>query len=273
MFRRPVNPSRHKPSIMIDSALKDASYVDNFGFEWTHIDGFADKEIMSHGHVFGRFGLPRDFFKGKSVVDIGCGNGRIGRLIAPLCASYAGVDLSEAVYSFPDYTARPPHFSLTQASATDLPFVDGLADVTLCWGVLHHVDRPEVAFAELDRVTRHGGTILVFVYSDGYASRKNLNKFLRGLGLERSHVILEQLSDGLDTWRQIDPFYANILAGHLSLSFKQSQAWQRFQWYDGVTPRYHWALEKPVQQWALARGLTVRHFQPGCFRLDKPASV
>lgn len=270
MFRREVVASSRKPSVMIDSALVNTGYADNFGFEWTHIDGFAGKEIMSHGHVFGRFALPRDFFRGKSVVDIGCGNGRIGRLIAPHCDSYAGVDLSEAVYSFPDYTQRPAHFSLTQASATDLPFIDSLADVTLCWGVLHHVDRPEIAFAELDRITRPGGTILIFVYPDSYNGRKNLNKFMRGLPLERSHLILEQLSDAMDEWRQIDAFYADILAGHVSLAFKQSQSWQRFQWYDGVTPRYHWALEQPVQAWAQERGMTCRSVQAGCFRLDKP---
>ena len=69
--------------ILIDSKLKSFEYVDSFGFEWTNIDGYASKEVMSHGHIFGRFLLSPDYFQGKVVADIGCGNGRIGRLVAP----------------------------------------------------------------------------------------------------------------------------------------------------------------------------------------------
>ena len=34
-------------------------------FEWTEIDGFIGKEAMSHGHIFGRFMLPQNFFLTK----------------------------------------------------------------------------------------------------------------------------------------------------------------------------------------------------------------
>ena len=273
MFRRAVHPSRNAEHVLIDSALEDTAYADSFGFEWTHIDGFAGKEVMSHGHVFGRFMLERDFFRGKTLIDVGCGNGRIGRLIAPLCQEYIGLDLSEAIYSFPDYTLKPSSFTLVRASATDVPLSDSLSDVTLCWGVLHHVDQPQRGFDELVRVTKPGGTILAYVYPDTFDARKNLNTFIRGLPLERSHVILERISDELDEWVQVDQFYANLLANHIALSFKQSQAWQRFQWYDGVTPRYHWALEQPVQAWAKDHGLTIHSARPGCFRLQKPMAV
>ena len=44
---------------------------------------------------------------------------------------------------------------------TELPFARGSFDVTLSLGSLHHVRRPELAVAELTRVTRLGGRILV----------------------------------------------------------------------------------------------------------------
>ena len=31
------------------------------------------------------FCLPKRFFENKMVIDVGCGNGRIGRIVAPLC--------------------------------------------------------------------------------------------------------------------------------------------------------------------------------------------
>ena len=46
-------------------------------------------------------------------------------------------------------------------SITELPFPLGSFDVVMTVGTLHHVRRPELAVAELVRVTRLGGRILV----------------------------------------------------------------------------------------------------------------
>ena len=59
-FRREVLKSDKNSKILIDSKLKSFEYVDSFGFEWTNIDGYASKEVMSHGHIFGRFLLSPD---------------------------------------------------------------------------------------------------------------------------------------------------------------------------------------------------------------------
>ncbi len=269
MFRRPVTPSTRNPEILVDSQLGDAAYVDSFGFEWTAIDGFAGKEVMSHGHIFGRFLLSPHFFTGKKVVDIGCGNGRIGRLIAPFCASYCGVDLSEAIYAFPRYIKKPPEFTLVRASGTDLPLDDAVADITVCWGVVHHMNDPDAGLAELLRVTKPGGVILIFVYTAHFDFRANLNAFVRGLPADRSHALLDELSDQLDSWREVDSSYAERLAGQVGLGFRHSREWQKFQWFDGITPRYHWSLDKRIAAWAEKVGRRVACHRPGCFYIEK----
>ena len=273
MFRREVKPSARDPEVLIDSKLRDAAYVESFGQEWQSFDGFAGKEVMSHGHLFGRFALPRDFFSGKTVVDIGCGNGRIGRLIAPLCASYTGADLSEALYAFPKYTQRPAKFTLVRASATDLPLDDACSDATVCWGVLHHVDEPVAAFAELVRITKPGGVILLYVYPRALDLRKNLNAYMRGLPLRRGWEIIDRLSDDLDEWREVDPFFANALSDAVGMSLKHSKPWQKFQWYDGVTPRFHWSLESRIPDLAGRFGLDSTSYRSGCFTLRRPAQA
>ena len=73
---------------MIDSELDNFEYVNSFGFEWTKIDGFVGKESMSHGHIFWQIFITKTVFSNKTVIDVGCGNGRIGRIIAPLSAKY-----------------------------------------------------------------------------------------------------------------------------------------------------------------------------------------
>ena len=74
-FNRPLSKCEKDERVLIDSELSNQDYVGSFGFEWTKIDGFIGKEAMSHGHIFGRFFLPKDYFLGKTVIDVGCGNG------------------------------------------------------------------------------------------------------------------------------------------------------------------------------------------------------
>jgi ubiquinone/menaquinone biosynthesis C-methylase UbiE len=240
-FSRQMIPSERDPRVLVDSQLPDADYVNTFGFEWTQIDGFVGKEVMSHGHIYGRFRLPADYFHGKVVVDVGCGNGRIGRLVAPSAERYLGLDLSEAVFSFPNYL-RTANVQLCRASGTDLPLKDEIADVTICWGVLHHMDDPERALGELRRITKPGGEILVFIYSDAYAARENFNRFVKHIADDIKHELIENTSDYLDAWREVDKLYADLLSQNLFMSVKQSREWQIFQWYDGVSPAFHHSL-------------------------------
>ena len=267
-FRREVLKSDKNSKILIDSKLKSFEYVDSFGFEWTNIDGYASKEVMSHGHIFGRFLLSPDYFQGKVVADIGCGNGRIGRLVAPHTEKYYGIDLSEAVYSFPDYLDRD-NVTLIRASGTDLPLVDAIADVTVCWGVLHHMDQPELAYDELLRITKPGGCILIFIYSNAYKPRENLNKFSKEIKEEEKFPLIEKTSDELDSWREVDRFYADIISRNLFMSVKQSREWQIFQWFDGITPSYHWSLEDQLEQYFKSRAQSFVKTQAGCYKITK----
>lgn len=266
-FSRPMTQCTRDPRVLIDSELPDTGYVNTFGFEWTQIDGFVGKEVMSHGHIFGRFQLPADYFHGKVVVDVGCGNGRIGRLVAPHAKQYLGLDLSEAVYSFPNYL-RTENTQLCRASGTNLPLNDAVADVTICWGVLHHMDDPERALIELKRITRPNGAILIFIYSDAYAARENLNRFVKHAPDEIKHTLIENTSDFLDAWREVDKLYADLLSQNIFMSVKQSREWQIFQWYDGITPQFHWQLENLIkvydQTWSIDKLNS-----PGCFALSR----
>lgn len=267
-FNRPLNKCEKNERVLIDSELKNQEYVGTFGFEWTKIDGFVGKEAMSHGHIFGRFFLPKDYFSGKTVIDVGCGNGRIGRLIAPFCADYTGCDLSESVYAFPSYL-ESENITLVRASGTNLPISDSMADVSICWGVLHHMDEPMKGLEELLRVTKPGGEILIFIYSQGYDARKNLNQFSKRLEEKKKFEVIEATSDMLDGWREVDRFYADNLSANLFMSVKQSREWQIFQWYDGITPEYHWSLEAELDKYFPANDITFRKTHNGCYRIKR----
>ena len=268
VFSRSLSECEKDSRILIDPEIDNSDYVGTFGFEWTKIDGFICKEAMSHGHIFGRFFLPANYFKGKTVVDVGCGNGRIGRLIAPLCDKYIGCDLSESVYAFPSYL-RTKNITLVRASGTNLPINDNSTDVSICWGVLHHMDEPFKGLEELLRVTKPGGEILIFIYSKGYDARKNLNEFSKKIEENKKFEIISDSSDILDGWREVDKFYADMLSANIFMSVKQSREWQIFQWYDGITPEFHWSLESEFDHHFSNRGFEYKKTHSGCYRIKK----
>ncbi len=97
----------------------------------------------------------------ETVADIGCGNGKYlaalarrghpGRLL--------GADLSPGMLAIT--RAGVPRAAVMVADAERLPLADGAADATLAAHVLHHVPDRAAAVAELRRVTRPGGQVLV----------------------------------------------------------------------------------------------------------------
>ena len=133
--------------------------------------GLSEKNPCYMGTYLDVFYYQIIFFAGKTVIDVGCGNGRIGRLVAPFAKEYLGLDLSDSVYAFPNYL-QTQNITLAQASGTNLPVKNEVGDVTICWGVLHHMDKPLEGLRELIRVTKPGGIVLIFIYSKAYRARQ-----------------------------------------------------------------------------------------------------
>lgn len=96
----------------------------------------------------------------ERVLDVGTGTGAVALALAPLVREVIGVDESEERLALAREGA-PENATFTVADATQLPFEIGTFDVVTCVRTLHHVRRPEVVIAELVRVTRLGGHLLV----------------------------------------------------------------------------------------------------------------
>jgi len=101
-----------------------------------------------------RRGLPAD----ANVIDVGCGKGRyLKRLRAEFPGTQAvGVDLTHSV---PD--ALPQGIALRHGSQLRLPAAAGEFDGAICVETLEHALLPRVAAAELCRVVRPGGSVLI----------------------------------------------------------------------------------------------------------------
>ena len=98
----------------------------------------------------------------ERALDSGSGAGALAFALAPHVREVVAVDLvPELLEEGRKRGERFPNVSFVEADATKLPFEDGSFDLTGSLRTLHHIARPELAVAELARLTRPGGRALV----------------------------------------------------------------------------------------------------------------
>jgi SAM-dependent methyltransferase len=117
-----------------------------------------------HGYKAGSYRLLA-LAEGDQVLDVGCGTGEDARAIAALVegVSVIGIDASEEkireARALSLGLPRPVDFRAADAYA--LPFEDDTFDACRADRVLHHLVDPAKAVAEMARVTRPGGRVVV----------------------------------------------------------------------------------------------------------------
>ncbi|HVM16483.1 MAG TPA: methyltransferase domain-containing protein [Gaiellaceae bacterium] len=98
----------------------------------------------------------------EHVLDVGTGAAALPVAVAPFVARVVGVDVVPELLAEGRRRAEGlANVELVEGDATALPFDAGSFDVGTCVRVLHHVRRPELVVAELTRVVRPGGRVLL----------------------------------------------------------------------------------------------------------------
>jgi ubiquinone/menaquinone biosynthesis C-methylase UbiE len=98
----------------------------------------------------------------ERALDSGTGTGALAFALSELVREVVGVDVDpELLDEARKRSAGKANVEFLEADATALPFADGEFDLAGSLRTLHHLPRPELAVAELVRVTRPGGTLLV----------------------------------------------------------------------------------------------------------------
>jgi ubiquinone/menaquinone biosynthesis C-methylase UbiE len=96
----------------------------------------------------------------ERALDVGTGAGAFAIALAPFVREVIGVDIvPEALEE--GRKRAPAGVELIEADATALPFDQGSFDLVCTARTLHHVARPELVLAEMNRVLEPGGTMLV----------------------------------------------------------------------------------------------------------------
>lgn len=96
----------------------------------------------------------------ERALDVGTGAGAFALALAPLVREVVGVDIVPE----PLEQARaraPENMELVEADGRSLPFPAASFDLVCSARTFHHMDRPELVVAEMARVLRPAGTMLV----------------------------------------------------------------------------------------------------------------
>jgi SAM-dependent methyltransferase len=135
----------------------------DFWKHWTKAAPYQNLDIAKYwAEELTRFGGTQDLFAGRRVLDIGCGpyglihyldNARERIRIDPLLPQYES-----------KMPLTGPQLSLS-ALGEYLPLASGSIDVAICFNALDHMCDPAAALAEIRRVLRPGGTLLLMIHT------------------------------------------------------------------------------------------------------------
>lgn len=102
---------------------------------------------------------------GWTVIDVGCGTGRaipvLREAVGP-SGRVIGLDLTPEMLDQARPRCAAARAALVLADARRLPLADKAADAVFAAGLVTHLPQPAAGFAELARVTRPGGRLVLF---------------------------------------------------------------------------------------------------------------
>jgi len=144
--------------------------------EWTgerlekHI---TNETMLEHLH---RYAFAREFAKGKTVLDISCGEGYGCQLLAQTALQVTGVDIDEETISRARQEYPISSIRFLTGSITSIPCPDKSTDLVTCFETLEHITEQEQAFIEIKRVLKPDGLLFISTPDKENYTDKNGNK-------------------------------------------------------------------------------------------------
>jgi len=141
--------------------MPDAGNVDDvrarFGATADKVAEHAEQQIELVREQLRSFVTPHG---DERALDTGTGAGTLALALAPLVREVVGVDIVPELLERARASA-PANVTFLEGDVTNLPFDDFSFDLSCSRRTLHHIARPELAVAELVRVTVPGGRVFV----------------------------------------------------------------------------------------------------------------
>jgi SAM-dependent methyltransferase len=144
--------------------------------------------------------LDRQIPIGARVLEVGCGTGQLGLFLSVGGRAVVGVDMSRASLRLAsDFAQRHGlrDCQFVHGSLFDLPIADGVFDLVICKGVLHHTADPAGGLRAVLRALRPGGYVVCGLYNRiGRIPTLLRRTWFRATGLGRSaDLVLREMAE------------------------------------------------------------------------------
>ena len=180
--------------------------------------------VIEHLH---RYAVGREFCCGRTVLDIGSGEGYGTSLLAAVAAFVYGVDISSDVIARARSKYSAPNLSFLVGEAIAIPIDDRSVDVITCFETIEHLEKHEEMLAEFCRVLKPTGLlILSSPESSIYHRRDPDNKF------HRKEIGQAELRNLVNSHFRHASYYSQMLVMG-SLISPITNDWSKMQYYSG----------------------------------------
>lgn len=225
-----------------------------FDVEWTVFR--YDEKIYGHSQqeelqdFFLRSQVDEAFLAGKTVLDAGCGTGRLTQSVGRLAREVVGFDFSEGVEEAWFRNREQVNVHLVQADLMNPPFRGASFDYVYSKGVLHYVPDVRACLGGLAMQVRQGGALSVTIYPRMSHRFERFNDGLRSVSARVPVSVLFGLS--------------HLLIPFLSIAWRWSGlARRRIQWRESAHMIFNWlssehlnrASNETMEQWFRELGL------------------
>jgi 2-polyprenyl-3-methyl-5-hydroxy-6-metoxy-1,4-benzoquinol methylase len=203
---------------------------DRFGYEWSNYSEILPESRGQLQRWLGPTSL--ESFKGKKVMDVGCGMGRNPYwYIQAGAASVLGVDVDDGSLAAAKKNLAPfPNARVEKVSAHDLdPAKQGTFDRVTCLGVLHHLADHETALQRMWSCVAPGGDLVLWCYAtEGNRLMLPLIQAFRAIGSRAPIKVTHAIAKGVTAlaWPafQVLPFRTDYYRYLRTLSFKNVES-------------------------------------------------
>ena len=141
----------------------------SFEFEWSFLNA-SKKDRIWHDDTskltsifLSEMGEGSEYFKEKSILDVGCGHGVMTTKIAEISKLAIGVELSKAIENA-YIRNQVKNAWYIQGDLQYLPFEEVSFDVVYSSGVIHHTNNTELSLLLIEPILINGGKICLWLY-------------------------------------------------------------------------------------------------------------